>query len=378
MYLLVNFIKLIGILWHFGKYEVIIMNVEIFDSSNHLWLQILQQLRHDVYHLPQYISLESKRFHALPEAILISEDEKLFFLPYLVRRCEFGDLAAPDIFDLVSPNGYAGILLSEAAANSPEFLELAMKELISTLRAKNVCSGFFRLHPILNENLEKIYSSEILQRSGETISVNLSLSEAEIWSQTRSDHRKDINRCKRSGLTARMVPFLPYIQEFNAIYEEVMDRVAAAKSFYFGYDYFVEYAQLGEKINLCIVELENKIISACIFTECCGIVQSYLSGTRTEFLKLSPDKLIFDYVRFWAKERGNQVVHIGGGVGAAKDNLYNFKAGFSKQTHPFFTLRLIIEKEKYDYLVELQAKYLKTKPEALLQSNFFPAYRYSV
>jgi hypothetical protein len=84
---------------------------------------------------------------------------------------------------------------------------------------------------------------------------------------------------------------------------------------------------------------------------------------------------MFDYIRFWAKERGNEVLHLGGGVGGGKDSLYHFKAGFSKQTHTFLTLRLIIDEEKYRHLLELRAKSLNREVEELLSTNFFPAYR---
>jgi hypothetical protein len=52
---------------------------------------------------------------------------------------------------------------------------------------------------------------------------------------------------------------------------------------------------------------------------------------------------------------------IWGGVGGGKDSLYHFKAGFSKQTHTFLTLRLIIDEEKYSHLLELRAKSLNTE-----------------
>ncbi|MEB3178767.1 MAG: GNAT family N-acetyltransferase [Nostocaceae cyanobacterium] len=314
----------------------------------------------------------------MPEAILIQEGDKLFFLPYMLRRINDlfpKELEPPEWFDVITPNGYAGILFNEAAANNQGFLQSAMNQLLAVWRSKNICSAFIRLHPILNQGLEKIYSPDICKLTGETVYVDLRVPEDEIWSQTRSDHRKDINRHKRNGLTAKMLPFEQHIDEFNSIYEEVMDRVGATPYYYFGHDYFLEYSKLGNKINFCVVEIDDQIASACIFTECCGIVQSYLSGTRNKFLKQSPDKLIFDYVRFWAKERGNEFLHLGGGLGSARDNLYNFKAGFSKFSNPFVTMRLNVDAEKYDYLVQLRAKALNSEPETLLKSNYFPAYR---
>ncbi|WP_138498135.1 peptidoglycan bridge formation glycyltransferase FemA/FemB family protein [Nostoc sp. PA-18-2419] len=354
------------------------MDFKIVSLSDPLWLEILEKLNHDIYHLPEYVNLEAKRINAIPEAILIFENEKILFLPYLLRCVNnlfVTKLEIPLIWDIVSPYGYPGILLSQAAANTPEFLQLAVNQLIAGLRDRQVCSAFFRLHPILNQGLNEVLPLGLSQVTGETVSVDLSLSTSEIWHQTRPEHRNHINRCKRNGFTARIVKLEEYLDKFISIYNETMNRVEAKKYFYFDNDYFHNLAKLNKNIYLCLVEFNNQIACAGIFTECCEIVQYHLGGTKNEFLKQAPSKLMFDYVRFWAKECGNKFLHLGGGVGSAKDSLYNFKAGFSKQKHPFLTLRLITDIEKYNSLVELQANYLKTKPKNLLESNFFPAYR---
>lgn len=355
------------------------MRHQIINLSNPLWMQTLKQLRHDIYHLPEYFYLEATRSNSIAEAILISDEEKLFFFPYLLRECNnlFDDALAEETLDIVSPNGYAGILLSETA-KTLEFTDSAIKRLIQVLQQKNVCSAFLRLHSILNQDFDKLYNFDFCQLSGETISINLKLSEVEIWQQTRPEHRNKINRCKRLGLTARMVPFKEYVREFNEIYEETMDRVGATNFYYFGYDYFWHLQRmLGEYIHLCIVELSGQIACAGLFTECSQIVQYHLGGTRSKFLQQAPSKLMFNYVSLWAKKRGNEVFHLGGGVGGAKDSLYHFKAGFSQQRHAFLTLRIIVNQSQYYHLVNLRAKYLKTEVHQLLSSSFFPAYRAS-
>lgn len=358
------------------------LNIQIIALNNPLWMQILQTVRHDIYHLPEYVYLESLRTNTTPKAIVISQGEKLFFLPYLLRRCHdfFADPSeSPELFDVISPYGYPGILLSKAAASSSDFLELAMQELISTFRQQNICSAFVRLHPILNAGLEKVYPPHICQISGETIAVDLTLSAEEIWRQTRSDHRKDINRQKRYGLQAKIVDFDKYFADFLEIYYQTMQRVGAPQLYHFQQEYFRNLLhKLGNKLHLGIVEFECEIMCACLFTECGGIVQSYLSGTKNKFLKFSPDKLLFDYVRLWAKERGNKLLHLGGGYGGSKDGVYNFKAGFSPKCQNFLTLRLTIHEERYAHLVELRAKALNSQVGTLLKSNFFPAYRSTV
>ena len=288
------------------------------------------------------------------------------------------DLGISETFDIVSPYGYCGFLLNELAATTPGFLNLAIDELTRIWRERNICSAFLRLHPLLNQNIPQ-NQNNYFQATGVTIYVDLKLDTEEIWSQTRSSHRNKINRCKRAGFTARIVPFQQYIKEFNDIYEETMNRVNASKIYYFGKNYFEKLADLlGNKLHLCIVEKDEKIACVGLFSECCKIVQYHLGGTKSDFLKQAPSKLMHDYVRFWAKNRGNNFYHLGGGVGGNEDSLYHFKAGFSKQKHIFNTLQLIIDQEKYSYLVNLQAKNLNTTNQALLSSNFFPAYRASI
>lgn len=356
------------------------MNLQVIDLQNPLWGQTLQKLRHDTYHLPEYVYIESRRTQTTPEAFLIVDDEKIFFIPYLLRKCNdivAEELITQETFDVVSPYGYPGILLNEAAASTPGFPDFAMNELRCVLRNKGVCSAFFRLHPILNHNFNEIFNSGTFTANGETVSVDLRLSEPQLWAHTRRGHQSTINKCKRVGFTARMVSFREYINEFIAIYEDTMSRLGADQAYYFNRDYFVGLLNLSDKIHLCIVELEEQIISACLFFECCGIVQAHLGGTRTEFLNQSPFNLLLDYVRFWAKKRGNEFLHLGGGVGGSKDSLYTFKTGFSRQRHNFLTLRLITDERKYQHLVELRAKFLNNQVEELLKSNFFPAYRIS-
>lgn len=357
------------------------MKLQVIGLENPLWLQTLQKLRHDIYHLPEYMALEASRSKAAPKAILIVDNENIFFLPYLLRQCDAivdKDSLTQKAFDVVSPNGYAGILLSEAAANMPEFINFAMNQLIHAFRENYVCSAFFRLHPILNQDFNKIFNSDICHVNGETVSINLRLSESEIWQQTRSEHRNKINKCKRNGLIVRIVPYYKYIDQFIEIYEQTMERVGAAKFFYFDREYFLKMGNaLSEKIHLCIVEIDEQAICGGLFTECCGIVQYHLGGTKTNFLKQAPSKLMFDYIRFWAKERGNEIFHLGGGVGGAKDSLYHFKAGFSKQRHTLVTQRIITDERQYLNLVGLRAKSLNIEAEQLLKTYFFPAYRSS-
>ena len=358
------------------------MDIQIIDILNPVWSQVLQQVNHDIYQLPEYVKLEADRMNKVPEAILISDGDKFFFVPYLISQCDdiLPELTIEETFDIHSPYGYSGILCNQAATNSQDFINLAINEFKSVLNEKGACSVFLRMHPILNDNLLQHIETDTLTDNGETISVDLRFSEAEIWNHTKGSHRNKINKCKRNGLNARMVNFDEYLNEYIKIYQETMERVTA-KNTYLSFDreYCLQLKNvLGEKLHLCVVEDENEVASAGLYTECGGIVQSLFGGTKNKFLKLSPSSLETDYARFWSKERGNKFFHLGGGLGGVKDSLYNFKAGFSKLRHTFYTMRMIINQEKYRYLLDLKAKKSNISPLTLLESNFFPAYRASV
>ncbi|MBD2212378.1 peptidoglycan bridge formation glycyltransferase FemA/FemB family protein [Nostoc linckia FACHB-104] len=358
------------------------MNIQVIDLASNYWREILQNIKHDFYQIPEYFALEAMRNKAVAEAILISENDKVLFAPYLLRNCD--DLGVETSIpiaslDIVSPYGYPGILLSEAAKITPSFVETAIKKLNIVLKEKGVCSAFFRLHPIINHNLDDILPNKnIFTVNGKTVYINLHLSEEQIWYQTKRDRRKKINYCLQAGLTARMVNFDEYIDKFTEIYQETMQRVAAAKIYYsFNAQYFKKMQEvLKEKLHLCIVEVDHEVASAGLYTEYGGIVQSVFRGTSSKFIALSPGSLEINYVRFWAKQRGNHIFHLGGGLGGATTSLYNFKASFSKLRHNFLTMRLILDEDKYFELVNLQAKALNIDFKTILNYDFFPAYRY--
>jgi Acetyltransferase (GNAT) domain len=360
--------------------EQSIMNIEILQpQDSQRWQEILAQLRHDVYHLPEYVEIEAQRSNAQAEAIVITQGENIFFVPYLLRSCQnFFDLydLSEDYFDVLSPYGYPGFLWHIEESRLVDFLPLAIQSLQDTLRNRGVCSAFFRLHPILSDRHSENDDPNPFIDNGETVSINLRLTEGELWAHTRKGHQSTINKCKRLGLESKVVPFEDHIDAFLEIYNETMDRVVAKESYYFGQDYFLELLKLGDRLHLGIVELEGQTICASLFFECGGIVQAHLGGTKTEFLKYSPFNLLLHDMRLWAKARGNTFLHIGGGVGGSKeDKLYTFKSGFSRQRHRFKTARFVIDPAKYEHLVNLRAQALGVSASQLLETDFFPAYR---
>ncbi|MBE9028694.1 GNAT family N-acetyltransferase [filamentous cyanobacterium LEGE 11480] len=355
------------------------MNVHILQPDSPEWMDALTQLRHDVYQLPQYLQLEADRQGTIPEAVLIQEDDKTLLIPYLLRRCDDvvpAQMLEETLYDAISPYGYPGLLLSDAAIQTPGFPDSALAAFKQNLKDRGVCSIFLRLHPVLNESHTELFAPGTLTENGETVSVDLRLEN--LWSPTRSGHRSTINKCKRLGMEAKIVPVAANIDEFVSIYEETMDRVNANPGYYeFDRAYFHKmHDLLGEHLHMCVVEHEGEMACAGLYTESGGIVQSALGGTRDKFVNLSPSSLETDFARYWAKERGNEFMHLGGGVGGSKEDcVYRFKAGFSKLRHPFYTLRMVVDETKYQTLTQLRAQHLGNSVSKLEATEFFPSYR---
>lgn len=354
------------------------MNTEYLGADDPRWIEVLSRLAHDFYHRPEYVRLESETHPSRPLAFRASEGDCELFLPCLVRRCD--DLfpqsaAAENVCDVVSPYGYPGLLLNDAARKSPDFVRAAVERLRETLREQRVCSAFFRMHPLLSEGFDTLFPEGFFTAASETVAMDLTPDEATIWKNVRDGHQWTIRKCRKLGFEARMVPLREHIGAFMEVYRETMDRVHAKGSYYFGPEYFEKLATMPEHVHLCLVEIEGAVAAACIFFECGGIVQAHLGGTKSDYLNKSPFHLALYHCAEWAKPRGNRYLHLGGGVGGSNDRLLQFKRGFSELTFPFHTARLISDPEKYRELTALSAAAANVPVEERLNSDYFPAYR---
>lgn len=350
------------------------MRVETFTLDDPRWGAALARLPHDFYHLPGYVGLDARRLQAPAEAILGSDGDRFVFLPYLRRQCETLDEgAAMSITDVVSPYGYPGLLLNDEGRD-PGFAAGAIEAIKAEFAGRHICSAFLRMHPILGAEFEKVFPAGTFGSPSDTVAIDLHLDEVRLWNQIRQGHQETLKKCQKNGFTARFIPLDGVLDDFIVIYNQTMDRVKAKDSYYFTRDYFAELAQMPG-VHCGIVENAGRMAAACIFLECGGIVQAHLGGTHADFLSRSPFHLVLHQATLWAKARGQRWLHLGGGLGGGNDKLLHFKAGFSPVRFPFLTARLITDEPTYRRLVDARAQSLNLAADALLTSDYFPAYR---
>ena len=61
------------------------MNIELITPNDSKWAEFLFTVKHDFYHLPQYVDLESKRIAGKACAIYAKDGDRIFFLPLILK-----------------------------------------------------------------------------------------------------------------------------------------------------------------------------------------------------------------------------------------------------------------------------------------------------
>ena len=348
------------------------MDLELLSTSDPTWPEVLARSPHDVYHLPGYVDVEARRVAGRATAALVRRGEQTLLVPLLLVPQEIGgrERGSEGALDALSPYGYPSPLLH----GDEEFADRAIEVLRTGLAARGVAAAFVRTHPLL-PLAPALARHGVLVHQGETVWMDLTLSDEELWSQTRPRERTYINRLKDSGLVAHLDPAFAHYERFLELYRSTMSEVAAASWYFFSREYFDELrAALGPALLLCVVETPTgEIVNASLFTEYLGIVQYHLSGT-TKLPEL-PDatKLMLHFMRGLAKQRGNRAFHLGGGRGAAADSLFRFKSGFSKLRGQFHTWRLVCDQRAFDAGLA-RWSLLAGEPSGPL-TGYFPPYR---
>lgn len=355
------------------------MNTDLLLPSDPRWSKRLEVTQNDFYHLPAYARLEAERMQGEPAAWYSEEGGRFLLLPLVFRKITLAEQPLPGhphAQDAVSPYGYPGFVgnVSLQAKDSRDFFESSFHGFQERMANAGVACAFIRLHPLLNRRPEVLASHGQLIPHGETVWIDLTQEETELWRQTRPRFRTYLNKLKRKGVQGRMDDSWQSLERFVDLYHQNMDQVEAAHWYYFSLDYFRQLREvLGPRIHLCVVEDEGEITSAGLFTECKGIVQYHLSGTESRHRGKHYLNFMLDFVRSWAKARGNLAFHLGGGLGARADNLFQFKTGFSDLRATYYTWRVIFHPELYQAAVK--AWETKSGEPAILAKDYFPVYR---
>jgi sugar O-acyltransferase (sialic acid O-acetyltransferase NeuD family) len=353
-------------------------SLSIFGSGDETqWNEMLSRcLSRDFYFLPAYSKEEALRTKSTAELWVYEDGGYLVAFPFLVRAIDLCGIEVREgarWIDMSTVYGYSGPITN--ATRIPETVSARFQlALAREMKNRGVVSVFARLHPLMNQ--ESLLNLQgVLLRAGRTVSIKLSQSDNSQLSEYRLNHIRDIRKLPRAGCQVELDSSWKHLSAFVEIYHNTMIRVNATRDYLFSPEYFEQLKSLKDaKSYLIICSLGGEIISGGIFIECGNIMEFHLGGTIAQFVKLAPMKAIIDFARRLGNERHLRHLHLGGGVGAAEDSLFRFKAGFSTERHEFYTWRWIVDLPRYNALCRQRFGEASGNVEDESVA-FFPAYR---
>lgn len=348
------------------------MQARLLAPEDPAWTGVLSSVQHDTYHLPSYVVATARHFGGKPLGVHVWDGDCFVLVPLILRSLPYG-LGG---FDVVSPYGYPSPLASSSALADERFLEVAGEAIRNELRAARCASAFIRCHPLLVEPEALFRRVGCHQPLGQTVWIDLRCSDEDRWKQMDRTTRSSINRTRLEGYEAGVDNAWSKLDEFVRLYKLTMDRAGAAQSYYFDIGYFRALKEgLAGAAHLLHVSRRGRIVSAGIFLETCSIVQSHLSGSERLLGALSGDRLMVDFAATWFAERGNSVLHLGGGRGSSQDSLFRFKSGFAPNRGSYAVWRLVADEDLFAAACDAAgvSSYGSTNT-----SGFFPPYRHGI
>lgn len=328
------------------------------------WRQIvLNSLDYDFYHTWQYHNL-SKEGNPIMFKYSLGNDFIAF--PLLKRN-----IPHSKFHDMTSVYGYSGPISNKAFENiSCQMKDSFRREFCNFLSDNKIISVFSRLNPFIG-HVPFMEKFEGVHDNGKIVVINLLESLEMQRSRYFSGLLRKINRLKRLGFYVRESKSPEAIKEFLDIYTENMKRVCATNFYMFTEEYFQNLLYSTDfHSKLILVYHENIVVCGEIIVFTQKVMHSHLLGTRTEYMRYSPAKLITDEISQMGRQLGMHYFNLGGGLGFKQDSLFNFKESFSDLSLDFKSWRYIADQKNYLKLIR------DANIDPAIDVDFFPLYRY--
>jgi hypothetical protein len=343
---------------------------KIIFPDDPIWQQALSKTVHEFYHLPQYAVLDASLHSAKPCAYYYSEDETFLLMPLLLHDLPQGGINQYRC-DAKSPYGYPGWITN---STDPNIFQSVLHSLCATFREYGILTAFIRLNPF--NNLIEVPSCQEVQftRHGPTVVIDLAKNMDELDAMLSTNHRRNIKKLNQEKYDTLINDWSRY-DEFIEIYTQTMERLSAGHYYFFSRDYFYSLREImADDLTLCcITDTQNKVVAGGIFSSNGIVAQYHLGGTHPEYMGKAPSKKMFYDLRAYFKQQQVRFFHLGGGLGAKEDSLFQFKYGFSQDVKSFCSLSLNPDNATYQ---QYNQKLIKENNLQMSEDEqYFPLYR---
>lgn len=276
-----------------------------------------------------------------------------------------------EYYDLTTPYGYGGPTITElfVKGQKKELAARFCKAFNAYCIEHNIVSEFVRFHP-LKCNAKDFTSCYEVHFRRHTTGITLKGFKNPVQEEFSSSTRKKIRKALREGVTYRVTANPDNLDQFKDIYLKTMERIGADPLYFFDDTYFSNCLEhFGEELILVEALYASQVIGAELHFRSGPVIHTHLSGSLSEYNHLSPVYVMTYAIVLWAKERGVELIHSGGGLTTAPDDsLYLFKKKFGKNTEfSYYIGYKIWNEEIYRQLTDLT--------DSDSNTDFFPAYR---
>jgi len=185
------------------------------DTTDARWTNLLEQVNHDMYHLPGYCSIEAWLIGGRATVWYHSDGFNELLIPLIARSISETNRMA----DLVSPYGYPGVL-SKYPLNTEE-AELLMETYHQEAAVEGFVSSFIRLNPLLNN--WRFAPTPIFRQwmHGGTVSVSLEGISNPLSHAYSLNHKRNLKRLAGAGFHA-LINDWDSINEFIDAYRQTV------------------------------------------------------------------------------------------------------------------------------------------------------------
>jgi hypothetical protein len=330
-----------------------------------IWNEILGNLNEiDCYYTFEYGNLFAKNENGKLYAAYYEEEKTKIFYPFLKRKIPW---SKETLYDIVTPYGYGGPFIQGDEEHASNFYQ----DFSTYCQLHNIVTETIRFHPIYY-NHKPFNSLMDVQYIRRTTGVDLKLSLEEIRNQYSPMNKRNIKMAKRNNLSCFIAENNEKnIKIFINLYKETMDRNHATSFYYFDEEYFLNQVKETEisKTYLIFTKYNQEIIAGVLVIIGKVFSHYHLGASKTRFLDLKPNNLLFDFMIEFCKSKGSVALHLGGGY-QENDGLFKFKSSFTNKNYfDYYLGRKIHNSTKYKEIMD----YLGTEFE--INEDYFPGYR---
>lgn len=299
-----------------------------------------------------YLELEAERLGGVPSVLYESEG----YCAGFVRRSILGT----EYYDGTSVYGVPSNTFGAISAEDGKHELITSIDKLRDRRA--VVSLFMRggvgdQMPALHPNLGKV------EHIGDSVVVSL-LQDAElIFAGFRKNLRNELRNGERFEVTE-----CDDVAGFHKVYTESMVRASARSDYFFSLNYLERLFAIPGARLFSIRDGRELLCSAFVVEQYPYLVY-HLSGTASNALHRSPMRSLLAHVSMTFNQQEWIGFALGGGVGGRGDSLLRFKRGFSKETAPVNSLKVVTDPHAYETLAGNDAG------AADRLEGFFPHYR---